>query len=207
MRSCSTWPLPARRDGERGAAGNANLSRPPVHEGGTLAREHFPHPRQPDNRAVDVDRLRLIGPGIRLARHIYHRRRTADYLGLRLARHGRGSSVLWVLPAGKVELLARLRSASGCGCRYVCTVRPVLRVDSRNAAAQCRRWRDRTDKLLWRAGVVRGVLFRWVAQRSDGWFGRVVPLHGSCPAGISGPHSDAARPCTGRQPSKKTSAH
>jgi len=78
--------LSARRDGERGAAGDVDLSQPLVHEGGTLAREYFPHPRQPNHRAVDVDRLRLSGPGIRLARHVHHRRRTANYLGLCLAR-------------------------------------------------------------------------------------------------------------------------
>lgn len=38
-------PLPARRDGERAAAGNADFSRPLVHKSGTLPREYFPHPR------------------------------------------------------------------------------------------------------------------------------------------------------------------
>jgi MFS family permease len=103
-----------------------------------------------------------------------------------------GSGILWVLPTGNIELLARLRAARGCGGHDVCTVRPVLRLDIRDAAPQRGGRRDRADKLLRRAWIVRGIVLRRVAQRSNGWFGRIIPVHGSCSAGIGGPHSDAA---------------
>lgn len=47
----------------------------------------------------------LSGPGIRRAGHVHRGRRTANYLGLRLARHGRGlAAAAWLDPNERAEL-------------------------------------------------------------------------------------------------------
>jgi hypothetical protein len=108
-------PLRARRRRGRGDAGDADLHQQLVHEERALPREHLPDPRQSGDRVVDVDRVRLSRPRVRLAPHVHRRRRAGDRLGrvLVVPRAGQAGRFAVAQRAGKARPRRGARGRAG----------------------------------------------------------------------------------------------